>query len=101
MVLLIASWGCGRVPVAFALMDPTIKGHQNILFRQMLKDFIPPSWVRQTRLTYLGKSAGVACSEPNPKPARSSVKHAEAIVRREIPESGCGALKNTWRVPAL
>jgi hypothetical protein len=48
MVLLIASWGCGRVPVAFALMDPTIKGHQNILFRQMLKDFIPPCWVRQT-----------------------------------------------------
>ena len=48
MGLLIASWGRGRVPVAFALMDPTIKGPQNIRFRQMLQDFIPPSWVRQT-----------------------------------------------------
>jgi transposase len=28
-------------------MDPEIKGHQNILFRQMLKDFVPPAWVKQ------------------------------------------------------
>jgi Transposase DDE domain len=47
MVLLIASWGRVRVPVALALIDPKIKGHQNILFRQMLKDFVPPAWVRQ------------------------------------------------------
>jgi hypothetical protein len=47
MVLLIASWGRGRVPVALAPIDPKIKGHQNILFRQMLKDFVPPAWVRQ------------------------------------------------------
>jgi hypothetical protein len=47
MVLLIASWSRVRVPVALALIDPKIKGHQNILFRQMLKDFVPPAWVRQ------------------------------------------------------
>jgi hypothetical protein len=47
MVLLIASWGRVRVPVALAPIDPKIKGHQNILFRQMLKDFVPPTWVRQ------------------------------------------------------
>jgi len=47
MVLLIASWDQVPVPVALAPIDPQIKGHQNILFRQMLKDFAPPSWVRQ------------------------------------------------------
>jgi hypothetical protein len=36
-----------RVPVALAPIDPKIKGHQNILFRQLLKDFVPPTWVRQ------------------------------------------------------
>jgi hypothetical protein len=47
LVLLIASWGGVRVPVALALIDPAIKGHQNILFRQMLKDFVPPAWVQR------------------------------------------------------
>jgi hypothetical protein len=46
VVLLIASWDHVRVPVALALIDPTCRGHQNILFRQMLQDFVPPSWVR-------------------------------------------------------
>ena len=44
---LIASWERFRVPVALALIDPTCRGHQNILFRQMLKDFVPPAWVQQ------------------------------------------------------
>ena len=47
VVLLIASWERFRVPVALALIDPTCRGHQNILFRQMLKDFVPPAWVQQ------------------------------------------------------
>jgi hypothetical protein len=47
MVLLIASWGSCRVPIALAPIDPQCRGHQNILFRQMLKDFVPPAWVRQ------------------------------------------------------
>jgi hypothetical protein len=47
MVLLIARWGRVRVPVALATIDPHIKGHQNSLFRQMLKDVVPPTWARQ------------------------------------------------------
>jgi hypothetical protein len=46
VLLLIASWGRVRVPVALALIDPKIKGHQNLLFREILKDFVPPSWAR-------------------------------------------------------
>jgi hypothetical protein len=47
MVLLSARWDRFRVPVALALIDPQCRGHQNILFRQMLKTFIPPAWVKQ------------------------------------------------------
>jgi len=45
MVLLIASWDRFRVPIALAPIDPQCRGHQNTLFRQMLQDFVPPSWV--------------------------------------------------------
>jgi hypothetical protein len=44
MVLLIASWGHFRVPVAIAVIDPRRKGQQNILFRHMLREFVPPAW---------------------------------------------------------
>ena len=37
LVLLVAQWGRFRIPVACELIDPKIKGHQNILFRQMLR----------------------------------------------------------------
>lgn len=47
LVLLIASWDRFRVPVAMGLIDPHCRGHQNILFRQMLEAFVPPAWVRQ------------------------------------------------------
>lgn len=47
MVLLIASWDHFRIPIRLAVMDPKIKGHQNILFRQMLETVRLPSWVRQ------------------------------------------------------
>jgi hypothetical protein len=47
MVVLIASWDSFRIPVALAPIDPKRKGHQNILFRQMLTDFEPPAWVRE------------------------------------------------------
>jgi hypothetical protein len=60
MVLLIASWGRFRVPVALAPIDPQVKGHQNILFRQMLKDFVPPAWVQQVVVV---ADAGVAAND--------------------------------------
>jgi len=47
MVLLVASWGRLRVPVALTMMDPAMKGQQNILLRQLLKDVVPPTWGRQ------------------------------------------------------
>jgi hypothetical protein len=47
MVVLVASWSGFRIPIAIATIDPERKGHQNILFRQMLRDFEPPSWVRE------------------------------------------------------
>jgi hypothetical protein len=47
MVLVLASWDRFRVPIALAPIDPTTKGHQNILFREMLQAFVPPRWTRQ------------------------------------------------------
>ena len=47
MVLLVASWDRFRIPVALGLIDPRIRGHQNILFREMLKAFVPPAWTRK------------------------------------------------------
>jgi hypothetical protein len=47
MVVLVASWDGFRIPIAIATIDPERKGQQNILFRQRLKDFGPPSWVRE------------------------------------------------------
>ncbi|PON11992.1 hypothetical protein C2W62_41945 [Candidatus Entotheonella serta] len=47
MVVLVASWNGYRIPIQIATIDPKRKGHQNILFRQMLKDFEAPSWVRE------------------------------------------------------
>ena len=44
MVMLVASWAHYRVPVAIALIDPRRKGQQNILFRRMLRQFVPPAW---------------------------------------------------------
>jgi hypothetical protein len=46
MVVSVASWNGFRMPIQIATIDPDRKGHQNILFRQMLKDFEAPSWVR-------------------------------------------------------
>ncbi len=47
MVVLVASWNSYRIPIQIATIDPERKGHQNIVFRQMLKDFEAPSWVRE------------------------------------------------------
>jgi hypothetical protein len=47
VVVLIARWNQFQFPIAMATIDPKCKGHQNILFRQMLKDLEPPSWTRE------------------------------------------------------
>ncbi|PON10477.1 hypothetical protein C2W62_49850, partial [Candidatus Entotheonella serta] len=51
MVLLIASWEPFRIPIRLAVMPPQIKGHQNILFRQMLETVDLPSWVREVMVS--------------------------------------------------
>jgi hypothetical protein len=51
MVLLIARWNRYRIPIAIAVMAPKCKGHQNILFRQMLETVALPSWVPQGIVT--------------------------------------------------
>jgi hypothetical protein len=47
MVLLVASGDRFRIPVALGLIDPSSRGHHNILFREMLKAFVPPAWTRK------------------------------------------------------
>jgi Transposase DDE domain len=47
MVLLIASWDRYRIPIDLKVMDPKIKEHSNILFRQMLETAHLRSWVRE------------------------------------------------------
>jgi Transposase DDE domain len=47
LVLLIGQWGRFRIPLACAVLNPKKKGDQNIQFRQMLRQFEPPSWADQ------------------------------------------------------
>jgi hypothetical protein len=47
MVVLVASWNGFRIPIQMATIDPERQGHQHLLFRQMLRDFEAPSWVRE------------------------------------------------------
>lgn len=59
-VLMIASWEKFRVPVGLRLIDPDIKGHQNILFREMVAEFKLPAWVKQL---VVEADAGFAANE--------------------------------------
>lgn len=54
MVVLVASWNGLRIPITIATIDPECKGHQHIVFRQMLRDFEPPSWVREIVVVMAG-----------------------------------------------
>ena len=47
VLLMIAHWSSFRIPVAVRVIDPDIKGHQNILVREMLREFKPPAWCGQ------------------------------------------------------
>jgi hypothetical protein len=47
LLSVIASRDRYRIPIDLKVMDPKIKGHQNILFRQMLETVHLPSWVRR------------------------------------------------------
>ncbi len=47
VLVMIAHWGRLRIPVAVAVIDPKIRGHQNKLFREMLTHFKPPTWCKR------------------------------------------------------
>ena len=47
VLLMIAHWGGFRIPVAVRVINPKIKGHQNILVREMLRKFRPPAWCQR------------------------------------------------------
>lgn len=57
VLLLVAQWGQFRIPLAVRVIDPKIKGHQNILTRELLTQLTPPAWCR--RVNVLG-DAGFA-----------------------------------------
>ena len=57
-VLLIAAWDGYRIPVGFRIILPKRHGgyqNENALFRQMVGEFIPPSWA--TRVIVCGDAA--------------------------------------------
>ncbi|MCI0563029.1 MAG: hypothetical protein MN733_31515 [Nitrososphaera sp.] len=47
VLLPIAQWGCFRIPLSVHVLDPKIRGHQNLLTRELLQKFKPPIWTRQ------------------------------------------------------
>jgi hypothetical protein len=47
VLTMIAHWGGFRIPVAVRVIDPEVKGHQNILVRGMLRNFRAPGWCQQ------------------------------------------------------
>lgn len=47
VLLPIAQWGGFRIPLAVRVLNPKIKGHQNILTREILQKFKLPVWSQQ------------------------------------------------------
>ena len=47
VLLLIAQWGQFRIPLAVRVINPEIKGHQNILVRELLTQFVPLAWCQR------------------------------------------------------
>jgi hypothetical protein len=47
VLLLLASWGRFRIPVAVRVLNPAIRGHQNRLVREWLLKFKLPAWCQQ------------------------------------------------------
>ena len=44
VLLLVAQWGRFRVPLVVRVLNPDIKGHQNILTRELLRQYVLPGW---------------------------------------------------------
>jgi hypothetical protein len=94
LVLSIASWDRFRVPVALDLIDPQCRGHQNTLFRQMLKAFVPPGWVQQVIVVADAGFAANAALRPSTSQRRaaphSAVPRAAPAGAGWPPAEACG-----------
>lgn len=47
VLLSVAQWRQFRASLAVRVLDPAIKGHQNILVHEWLRPFVPPTWRRR------------------------------------------------------
>ena len=61
VLLLVAQWGRFRVPLAVRVIDPKIKGQQNILVRELLTQYVPPVWCQRV---VIEAAAGFAAKAP-------------------------------------
>ena len=50
VLLLVAQWGQLRIPLAVRVRNPKIKGHQNILARELLTELALPVWRRRVNV---------------------------------------------------
>jgi hypothetical protein len=50
VLLLALQWGQFRIPLVVRVLDPKIKGHQNLLMRELLQAFKPPVWCRRVNV---------------------------------------------------
>jgi hypothetical protein len=49
-LLLVLQWGQFRIPLKVRVLDPKIKGQQNILVRELLTQFTPPVWCQRVNV---------------------------------------------------
>ena len=68
VLLLVAQWGRFRVPLAVRVIDPKIKGQQNILVRELLTQYVPPIWCQRV---VIEAAAGFA--------AKATLQHITAL----------------------
>lgn len=85
VVLMVASWGRYRIPVAVSVVSPKRKGHANILFRNMLREFEPPKWAK--KVIVLG-DAGFAAKTTFRLIARKGYDYVFAVARTRKFENG-------------
>jgi hypothetical protein len=96
MVLLIASWNRYRIPIQLAVMDPQVKGHQNVLFRHMLETVHLPSWVRQVIVT---ADAGFAANETFKLIDKKGWTYVFAVARSRKFTNGKYVSDLVWHLP--
>jgi hypothetical protein len=81
VLLLVAQWGQFRIPLAVRVLNPKIKGHQNILVRELLRQFVPLAWCQSI---VIEADAGFA--------AKATLQHIAALGYFYV-----FALPRTWK----